>query len=326
VAGAAVVPQVALAAPDKPKAAPTVASVQRELGRLALKNSQLVEKYNQARLLAAKRKVEAVDAARAAVKAKADFDSASADMSRTLTAQYEGSSISSAAALLTSSSGQTYLERLDTLNMLSTHTAQVVDQMDEAKSQADATSAAAKKMLTEANAEVALVSKTKTQVQKQIDKYKATLGMLTAAQQAAFTRSINPAVSASTIQRIGSNLTASRKARIAVQFALAQVGKPYVWGAAGPGSYDCSGLTMASWHAAGVNLPHSAAQQYNYGTHVSLSQIVPGDLIFMYSPIGHVTIYIGDGMMVSAPQSGENVSVVPVSSFSSDIVGATHLG
>ena len=72
----------------------------------------------------------------------------------------------------------------------------------------------------------------------------------------------------------------------AVQFALDQVGKPYVCGAAGPDAYDCSGLTMASWQQGGVSLPHSAADQYNYGHHVSFDQLQPGDLMFFYQPIG----------------------------------------
>ena len=78
--------------------------------------------------------------------------------------------------------------------------------------------------------------------------------------------------------------------------------------------------------AGGVSLPHSAIDQYNYGTHVSRSQLQPGDLIFFYSPIGHVTIYAGDGMMVSAPETGEDVSLVPLDAFNSDYAGATHLG
>jgi cell wall-associated NlpC family hydrolase len=82
---------------------------------------------------------------------------------------------------------------------------------------------------------------------------------------------------------------------------------------------------MASWAHAGVSLPHSAADQYNYGTHVPLSELVPGDLIFFYQPIGHVTIYIGNGMMVSAPTEGQNVSVVPLSAFNGQITGATRL-
>ena len=69
---------------------------------------------------------------------------------------------------------------------------------------------------------------------------------------------------------------------------------------------------MMAWAAAGVSLPHSAASQYNYGNHVSRDQLEPGDLIFFYSPIGHVTIYIGNGLMVSAPTEGEPVSVVPL--------------
>ena len=82
---------------------------------------------------------------------------------------------------------------------------------------------------------------------------------------------------------------------------------------------------MAAWASAGVSLPHSAADQYNYGTHVSISQLQPGDLVFLYQPIGHVEIYIGSGMLVSAPQSGENVSVVKLSDYTSDFTGATHL-
>ncbi|MDP9117295.1 MAG: NlpC/P60 family protein, partial [Actinomycetota bacterium] len=75
----------------------------------------------------------------------------------------------------------------------------------------------------------------------------------------------------------------------------------------------------------GVSLPHLASSQYGYGTHVSASQLQPGDLIFLYQPIGHVSIYIGNGMVVSAPQPGENVRVVPFAYFAADFVGATRL-
>jgi cell wall-associated NlpC family hydrolase len=117
----------------------------------------------------------------------------------------------------------------------------------------------------------------------------------------------------------------SGRAQTAINFALAQVGKPYVWGAAGPSSYDCSGLTMASYAAAGIHLPHSSLMQYNYGTHVSYGSLRPGDLVFFYHPIGHVAMYIGHGMLVSAPQTGQDVMVVPLKYFMSDYVGATRL-
>ena len=85
------------------------------------------------------------------------------------------------------------------------------------------------------------------------------------------------------------------------------------------------GLTMAAWASAGVSLPHSAAGQYNYGHHVSFNDLQPGDLLFFYQPIGHVTIYIGNGMMVSAPQTGETVKVIPADTFGSSYTGATRL-
>jgi cell wall-associated NlpC family hydrolase len=101
----------------------------------------------------------------------------------------------------------------------------------------------------------------------------------------------------------------------AVSFAYAQLGKPYAWGADGPDSYDCSGLTMRAWEAAGVSLPHNAASQYNQVRHVSRDALAPGDLVFANS-LGHVGIYIGDGTMIDAPHSGADVRKISISSFS----------
>ncbi|MBO4256774.1 C40 family peptidase [Streptomyces griseorubiginosus] len=97
------------------------------------------------------------------------------------------------------------------------------------------------------------------------------------------------------------------KAAKALAFARAQIGKPYVWGATGPGSYDCSGLTQAAWKAAGVDLPRTTYDQVNAGTTVSLADAQPGDLIFFYDDISHVGVYIGNGMMIHAPKPGAYV-------------------
>ncbi|MEU6468838.1 NlpC/P60 family protein [Streptomyces massasporeus] len=97
------------------------------------------------------------------------------------------------------------------------------------------------------------------------------------------------------------------KADKALAFARAQIGKPYVWGAVGPGSYDCSGLTQAAWKAAGVTLPRTTYDQVNAGTTVPLSQARPGDLVFFYDDVTHVGIYIGNGMMIHAPKPGTYV-------------------
>ena len=104
----------------------------------------------------------------------------------------------------------------------------------------------------------------------------------------------------------------------AINFALGEVGKPYVWGATGPSTYDCSGLIMRAFQAAGVNLPRVSRQQFYSGGHVPLAQAQPGDLLFYATDpsdpatIHHVVLYMGDGQMVEAPYSGEQVRTRPV--------------
>ncbi|MEA2434014.1 MAG: peptidoglycan DL-endopeptidase CwlO [Actinomycetota bacterium] len=114
------------------------------------------------------------------------------------------------------------------------------------------------------------------------------------------------------------------QAQAAVDAGLSQVGKPYQWAAAGPDSYDCSGLTMWSWAHAGVSLPHSSSQQYAATPRVSQSDLQPGDLLFFGSPIHHVGMYIGNGQMVEAPYTGAYVRVT--AAFRSDFVGAGRPG
>jgi peptidoglycan DL-endopeptidase CwlO len=116
----------------------------------------------------------------------------------------------------------------------------------------------------------------------------------------------------------------SGRGAVAVAFALAQVGDPYVYGGAGPDVWDCSGLTMGAWAAAGVSLPHSASLQYSSGTPVSLSALQPGDLVFYYSPISHVALYIGNGQVVHAPHPGTTVQVAPL--YSMPVSGAVRPG
>ena len=106
----------------------------------------------------------------------------------------------------------------------------------------------------------------------------------------------------------------------AVNTAKAQLGKPYVYGAAGPDSFDCSGLTMYAWRAGGVGLPHSAEMQYNAIAHISVSQLQPGDLIFYGTPIHHVGMYVGGGQMIEAPYTGAVVRYASI--YRSDLVGA----
>ncbi|MFF8613376.1 NlpC/P60 family protein [Streptomyces sp. NPDC015350] len=105
----------------------------------------------------------------------------------------------------------------------------------------------------------------------------------------------------------GSDGDATTRTDKVLAFARAQIGKPYVWGATGPDSYDCSGLTQAAWKAAGVDLPRTTWDQVKVGTRVATADLRPGDLVFFYDDISHVGIYKGDGMMIHAPKPGANV-------------------
>ncbi|WP_269170222.1 MULTISPECIES: C40 family peptidase [unclassified Modestobacter] len=107
-------------------------------------------------------------------------------------------------------------------------------------------------------------------------------------------------------------VASSGAAATAVNTAMAQRGKPYVWGATGPNSYDCSGLVKYSYASAGVNLPRSSSQQAQAGRAVSRGELQPGDLIAFYSPVSHIGIYIGGGQMVHAPTSGDVVKVASI--------------
>ncbi|WP_030806963.1 C40 family peptidase [Streptomyces sp. NRRL S-337] len=116
----------------------------------------------------------------------------------------------------------------------------------------------------------------------------------------------------------------STKAEKALAFARAQIGKPYVWGATGPSSYDCSGLTQAAWKAAGVDLPRTTWEQVKVGQRVATKDLQPGDLVFFFDDISHVGMYIGGGRMIHAPHPGANVREESI--YYMPIYGSVRLG
>jgi cell wall-associated NlpC family hydrolase len=133
------------------------------------------------------------------------------------------------------------------------------------------------------------------------------------AQQAALNDTV---VGASAVSPLANGVTTvvppssigSRVVAIAMQY----LGRPYVWGAAGPSAFDCSGLVQYVFAQVGITLPHFAASQWNYGEYVSIDQLEPGDLVF-FENLGHVGIYVGNGEYINAPQPGESVDIVSLS-------------
>lgn len=124
--------------------------------------------------------------------------------------------------------------------------------------------------------------------------------------------------------RVPASVPASGRAAAAVQYAMAQVGDAYVYGAMGENAFDCSGLTTRAWAQAGVSLPHSSSAQFSSGPRIAASDLQPGDLVFYYSPISHVGMYIGNGMIVHAANPGTGVAVAGLHSM--PYVGAVRPG
>jgi cell wall-associated NlpC family hydrolase len=317
---AGLVATLAAPAAATPPAVDTVTSVTAQLRTLAEQNEQLSEQLNLVIADVATKQKSLAAAQTAAAAAAADYAKQRALLTATFTAQYEGGgSFSRTGALLNSDSDTQYADKLTTLNMMSAHRSGVLAQVSAAKLASTTAQSDADGLLKVATAKQDALKTQQASLASDQKKYETLLLTLTAAQRTAY-QNVG-AVSQDVTQYMIH--TGPAAAQVAVNFALAQVGKPYVYDAAGPGSFDCSGLTMAAWAAAGVKLPHNAAAQYGYGTHIAEAALQPGDLLFMYHPIGHVTIYIGNGLMVSAPEPGDHVKVVTVASQQDIFVGAT---
>ena len=113
------------------------------------------------------------------------------------------------------------------------------------------------------------------------------------------------------------------RAAAAVSYAYAKLGSPYVWGATGPDAFDCSGLVQAAYRAVGISLPRTTYAQIGAGTRVSRSELQPGDLVFFYSGISHVGIYVGNGQMIHAPNPSAPVRIAPIDEM--PFAGATRV-
>jgi cell wall-associated NlpC family hydrolase len=315
---AVVVPHVAGATPRQP----TIGDVQAQLDKLAKQSEVLAEQYNKANAEVQAQQKAAGAAQRQALAAASKFDKSRARLRETVIAEYESAAFSHTGALLTSKDGQSYLDTLSTLSLISTHRAQIVAQIDAVRTQAKDAQKKASALLAAAQAKAASLDKQKKQVEASTQKFKNLLATLTAEQQATYT---NSGTVPQPVGDIGVGAAPNARAQAAVDFAVAQVGKAYVFAASGPDAFDCSGLTMMAWKQGGVDLPHLAAAQYNYGRHVSFNELRPGDLIFLYPDITHVEIYVGPDLAVSAADEALGIRYVHPSQDMQDWAGATRL-
>ncbi|MFJ3581550.1 NlpC/P60 family protein [Streptomyces sp. NPDC090127] len=325
----------------------TPAQVKAKVDRLYQEAEVATEKYNGAKVKA--------DAERSALDRLRDESARRTDRLNTArnglgsiaTAQYRAGGLDPAVRLALTSDPEQYLARAAIAEKAGERQAATIASVRRELTGIRQLRAEADGRLTQLRGHEADLREQKAAVQGKLAEARSLLARLTAAERARYEaaaagsgRSGSGASGAVTGAATGASGAGSRadrasvprgpvsapnsRAAQAISFARDQIGKPYVWGATGPSSYDCSGLTQAAWRAAGVALPRTTYTQINAGQRVSRSQLAPGDLVFFYSEISHVGLYIGGGQMIHAPRPGAPVRVAPIDEM--PFAGATRVG
>jgi cell wall-associated NlpC family hydrolase len=303
--------------PSSPaQAKPDIGDVQARVDRLYHEAEQASERYNSAKLELAE--------------LNKDLGSLKADQSRqddrlslvqeqvqdSVIRQYEGQGLSAVGQVIVSDDPSAFLGQLSTMSAYNDLQGQMFDSYATELKALDIRRRATEQRAADVAATEKQLAADKATIDKKLAEAKSLLGDLKAAER-------QQLLSRGSV-RVPSSVPASGRAAAAVQYAMAQVGNAYVYGAAGPSAFDCSGLTMMAWAQAGVALPHSSSAQYSTGAHIAASDLRPGDLVFYYSPISHVGMYIGNGMIVNALNPGAGVRVSSL--YSMPYVGAVRPG
>ncbi|MGY1699528.1 C40 family peptidase [Geodermatophilus sp. SYSU D00766] len=339
--GVGVVPSAALA--EEPTTAAEAAQLVAARGHDL---EVVTEQFNEAREALAAQQAAAEAAAASLAQAQAEVDTARRQVVGIARSAYTGNGMGSFQALMTSEDADEFVNRVSLLQGVAGYQGELLGQAVAATETATAAQTAAAEAAAEAQRQYDAVAAQQADLEGQIAAYQADFSRLSAEEQRAALEAAAAAHAAGD-QRASRDedreepaaeeaptassapaaapAPASGVAGTVVATAMAQRGKPYVWAAAGPGSFDCSGLTQYAFQAAGISLPHSSKMQSQMGTAVSKADLQPGDLVFFYSPVSHVGIYIGNGQMVHAPTSGDVVKVASIDSMGS-YSGARRIG
>ena len=275
-------------------AEPGIEEVQAKVDRLYHEAEIASERYNDTRLELEQSRQELTTLRLDLKRQKGAAEKVRGEVAASVVSQYQGSAFSSTSQVLMSEDPDAFLETLSTVSAYDEQRAQLMD----------AYALEARKLQLREQAMKRELAEDKREIEAKAAEADELLATLEAEQRQAMAQDAAPQPAA-----------VSGSAAAVVDYALAQVGKAYVWGAAGPDSYDCSGLTLMAWAQAGVSLPHSASSQMSSGTPVSQSELQPGDLVFYYSPVSHVGIYIGNGQIVHAANPSTGVGVTTVNSM-----------
>ena len=299
-------------------AAPTIGQVQAQVNSLQAKMDKIGEQYdaNGQQYSAAQARLSQVE--KQAANAQARYDTARSQLAEVAVSEYENANQTSVLGLLSSGNPASALSQASlVLEVAGTHNQEATQFLTSAQTLASAREQQQRTEQGIADIHAQLAAQ-KTSLNKLLASSKATLDSLTTAQQAAVAAATVGATQAtdstgstqSGATPVTYNGPTSTQADKAIAFAYAALGKPYQWGATGPGSYDCSGLVQAAWAAAGVSIPRTTYDDWASLPHIPMSDLQAGDLI-LYEGEGHVAIYIGDGYIIDAPTTGSYVEKIP---------------
>ncbi|WP_418958646.1 NlpC/P60 family protein [Streptomyces tritici] len=346
--------QSAGAAPAPPK--PTVEEVQKKVDDLYRQAGTATQEYNRAKESTDKQRRKVQTMLDEAAKRTESINETRQALGTYAAAQYRTGALSPTAALIFADSPQSYFDQTQLMDRMTARQRSVVGAYETERAAAAKQRAEATKSLQSLTESQKALRTSKQAVQDKLAEARALLSRLTAEEkarlaalerervaearrkaaeqarkeaaeaerrrqeEAAREQEQQPTTPAPTPEPPSSGTgdgTYAAKAEKALAFARAQIGKPYVWGATGPSSYDCSGLTQAAWKAAGVDLPRTTWDQVKVGTRVATADLLPGDLVFFYDDISHVGIYIGGGKMIHAPKPGafvreESIYYMPI--------------
>jgi cell wall-associated NlpC family hydrolase len=300
-------------------AQPDIGTVQTRVDTLYRQAEQASERYNDARLSMrhARLRLRALNADLARQETK--VDTVRDQVATSVVAQYQGQALSSTTQVLLSHDPDAFIDRLSTVSAYNDQQTQMMVDFAVQAKRLEMRQAASQRELARIASTKRQLGAEKAEVDKKAAEAKKLLGTLKERAAARASRAQDRAAARTASQPTGqaadsgssvsASAPASGRAAAAVSYAMAQIGNAYVYGAAGPSAFDCSGLTMMAWAQAGVSLPHSSGAQMGSGRSVSQSELQPGDLVFYYSPVSHVGMYIGGGKIVNALNPGAGVRI-----------------
>lgn len=306
-----------------------------ELDRLNHRVILLVEQYNQARLELERVRARLEEARADAERARADAERALASLNRNAALAYQGLG-SQWAALLDAGSIAELSDRLEFIGSMAQADADLATEAARAEQRARWSAEALREALAEQQAVLERIETKEREIREAAaearayyeqlnQRYRDHLARLEAQEQAAAAQASGEGAQGSPDEALAPPPAPNPNVQAVLDAAYSVLGVPYRWGGASPETgFDCSGFTMWAWAHAGVLLPHSSQAQYDVLPHVSREDLQPGDLLFFYTPISHVGIYLGGGSMIHSPNTGSTVSIVPV--YWEHFVGAARPG